>query len=60
MYHDLWYALPLIVSVSLVYAATRSESMSQIMKSAVRVGVWFGGFIGIVMMLLWGLTALAG
>ena len=35
---DLWYALPLIVVVSLVYAATRHEEIDLILRRALRVG----------------------
>ena len=59
MYHDLWYALPLIVSVSLVYAATRHESMSHILQGAVRVSLWFGGFVGGLTLLIYLISAWA-
>ncbi len=49
---DLWYALPLIVSVSLVCAATRHEQISPILNHAVRFGVWIAVFMGAVMTLL--------
>lgn len=35
---DLWYAMPLIVAVSLVYAATRHEDIHLILRRALRVG----------------------
>ena len=34
MQNDLWYALPLVISASLVYAATRHESMPSILIHA--------------------------
>ena len=43
--NQLWYALPLIVSVSLVYAATRHEYMEPILGHAIRFGAWIGGFM---------------
>jgi hypothetical protein len=49
---DLWYALPLVVAVSLVYAATRHESMQQIVRHAARVGAWIVGFMGVVLVVL--------
>ena len=49
---NLWYALPLIVSVSLVCAATRHEDINVILKHAVRFGVWIIVFMGVVMALL--------
>ncbi len=49
---NLWYALPLIVSVSLVCAATRHEQISPILNHAVRFGIWIAVFMGAVMALL--------
>lgn len=43
--NDLWYALPLVVAVSLVYSATRHEAVQQILESAIRIGVWICGFM---------------
>lgn len=45
--NPLWYALPLVVTVSLVYAATRHEEMGPILRHALRVGVWIVGFMAI-------------
>lgn len=36
----MWYCVPLIVSVSLVYGATRHEYMSQILEHSLRFGTW--------------------
>jgi hypothetical protein len=49
----LWYALPLIVSVSLVCAATRHEEMGPILNHAVRFGLWIVVFMIVVMAVLW-------
>jgi hypothetical protein len=50
---DLWYAVPLIVAVSLVYAATRHEASGPILVHAARVGLWITGFmVGIFIVLL--------
>jgi hypothetical protein len=49
----LWYALPLIVSVSLVYAATRHEDMEPILIHAVRTAVWIIGFMLVVLLVLY-------
>ena len=43
-----WFALPLIVSISLVYAATRQEEVGAILTHAFRVAVWIAGFMAIV------------
>lgn len=55
--NDLWYALPLVVAVSLVYAATRHELMQPILRHALRVGVWIVGFMGIVLVVLTAISA---
>lgn len=59
--NQLWYALPLIVAVSLVYAATRHEEMGQILAHALRIGVWIVGFMAVVFVILaamsWWVTA---
>ena len=48
----LWYALPLIVSISLVYAATRHEEIGPILVHAGRFAVWIIGFMLIVLVVL--------
>jgi hypothetical protein len=45
----LWYAVPLVTSVSLVYAATRHEEMGQILIHAVRFAIWIVVFMAIVL-----------
>ncbi|MCE9546523.1 MAG: hypothetical protein K8T25_13535 [Planctomycetia bacterium] len=52
----MWYALPLIVSVSLVYAATRHERLGPILRHAWRTAIWIGGFMAVVFVILWFLT----
>jgi hypothetical protein len=49
----LWYALPLIVVVSLVYGATRHENLREIFVHAFRSGVWVLGFMAVIFMLIW-------
>ncbi len=51
-HNDLWYALPAIVAVSLVYAATRHEKMKPIWLHAARVAGWIVGFMFVVFLLL--------
>lgn len=48
----MWYALPIIVSVSLVYSATRHEEMGAILVHAARFAVWILAFMGILFVLL--------
>jgi hypothetical protein len=45
----LWYAVPLITSVSLVCAATRHEAMDAILIHALRFALWIAVFMGIVL-----------
>lgn len=42
---DLWYALPLVVVISLVYHATRHEQMGHILLGAARFGLWLAAFL---------------
>jgi len=46
---NIWHALPLIVSVSLVCAATRHEEFGPIMQHAMRFGLWIVVFMAVVM-----------
>ena len=48
-----WYALPLVVSISLVYAATRHELIVPILQHAWRIAFWIVGFMLIVFLVLW-------
>ena len=50
--HHLWYALPLVVAVSLVYAATRHEAMRPILKHAVGCGAWIVGLMAAALVVL--------
>jgi hypothetical protein len=46
--NDLWFALPLVIVVSLVYAATRHEAIRPILRHARRFGTWVVGFMVVV------------
>jgi hypothetical protein len=50
---QLWYMLPLILSVSLVYGATRHELMRPILHHAWHTGVWMVVFMGSIFVVLW-------
>lgn len=54
--NDLWYALPLVIVVSLVYAATRHEATQAILGHALRIGVWIVSFMAVVFVVLLGLS----
>jgi hypothetical protein len=53
-----WFALPLIASVSLVYAATRHEDVGDILRHAMRVAVWIAGFMVLVFGILFAISKL--
>ena len=48
----LWYALPLVVAISLVYAATRHELIVPILQHAWQIAVGIVGFMSIVFVIL--------
>ena len=43
--HRMWYVIPLVICISLVYAATHHEPISLILRRAVRTFVWILGFM---------------
>ena len=49
---DLWYAVPAIIAVSLVYAATRHERMRPILVHASRMALWTFGFMFLIFAVL--------
>ena len=48
----MWYAPPLIVAISLVYAATHHEAMKPILAHATRLAVMITGFMLAIMVVL--------
>lgn len=52
-----WYCLPLIVSISLVYGATRHELMPQILEHSIRFAGWVVtfmlGIFAVTLLLSW-------
>ena len=52
--NEWWYALPLVVVVGVVYAATRYERANDILIGSVRSAVWVCGFMGAIFVVLWG------
>ena len=49
---QMWYFLPLLVSISLVYAATRHEQMGPIFRHAARFAVSISVFLAVVFAIL--------
>ena len=50
---QIWYILPLILSVSLVYGATRHELPRPILHHALHTAVWMVVFMGVIFAILW-------
>ena len=50
---QLWYIIPLILSVSLVYGATRHELPRPILHHAWHTAVWMAVFMGGIFVVLW-------
>lgn len=48
----LWYAVPLVVTISLVYAGTRHEEMGPILVHAARFALWIVVFMLMVLAIL--------
>ena len=54
--NQLWYVVPLIVTISLVYGATRHELMGPILHNAFRAATWIAGFMAIIFFVLVGVS----
>jgi len=54
--NELWYALPLIVVVSVVYSGTRYERADDILVGSIRSVVWVCGFMVAIFAVLWGVS----
>jgi spore maturation protein SpmA len=50
--NQVWFALPLIVVISLVYSGTRHEAMRSILSHATRLGLMIAGFMAAIMVAL--------
>lgn len=50
---QIWYAVPLIVAVSLVYGATRHEHLKEIVIQCYKSAVWVLGFMGIIFAIIY-------
>ncbi len=61
MINQLWYAAPLIVAISLVYAATRHELLEPILRHALRFAVTIttllGGVLAVLALASWWCSA---
>ncbi len=52
MLHSYWFVVPLVVAVSLVYAASRHESWRRIWTHAFRLCTWILGILVITTIIL--------
>jgi hypothetical protein len=50
---QIWYLLPLVVSVSLVYGATRHELPRPVLYHAWHTALWMTIFMGSIFLVLW-------
>lgn len=50
---DLWYSIPLLVAISLVYSGTRHEPMGDIIRHAIRFAIWSVIILGAIFALLY-------
>lgn len=50
--HIYWFVLPLVASISLVYAATRHESWQRIWVHALRLCAWILGLLALTTVVL--------
>jgi hypothetical protein len=57
--NQLWYMVPLIVAISLVYGATRHEHFVPILQNALRAAWWIVSFMGLILLILLVMTWLA-
>jgi len=56
---DLWYAVPLILVISLVYSGTRHEKLTDIFQNAWRFALWMIGFLLIIFVVFYLMGKLA-
>ena len=49
----MFYAVPLVVVISLVYGATRHEYLPEILAHSFRSAIWVVGFMAIIFALIW-------
>jgi len=54
--NELWYAVPLILSISLVYGATRHEDLGQILRHAGRSFSYILSFMALIFVVLFFLS----
>ncbi len=53
---QIWYTIPLILVISLVYGATRHEYLKEILGHSLRAAIWLVCFLGVIFCLVWWAT----
>jgi hypothetical protein len=48
-----WYAIPLVLVVSLVYGATRHERMKEVIEQSIRTAIGLVGFMSAIFVVIW-------
>lgn len=49
----IYYSIPLIVAISLVYGATRHERLKEILQHSLRSVIWVVGFMAVILAVIW-------
>lgn len=49
---DFIYAIPLILAISLVYAASRYEAMHEVLTNAARIALWISGAMAAIFIVM--------
>lgn len=49
----MWYAIPLVLVISLVYGATRHERLNEIIEHSIRSAIWLVGFLFVIFLAVW-------
>jgi len=52
----IWYSIPLVVAISLVYAASKHELTAPLLRTAWQTAVWMLSFMGFVLLMMWMIT----
>ena len=48
----IWYAVPMLIAISLVYGATRHEYLPEILRQSFKAGSWILGFMAIIFVMI--------
>ncbi|MEL7499353.1 MAG: hypothetical protein AAFN77_17225 [Planctomycetota bacterium] len=49
----IYFAIPLIIVISLVYGATRHETLREIVDHSIRSLIWVVGFMAAILAIIW-------